>query len=107
MLVLPASAAPAANAATLAASAMRDLMAELFFYADALVFDLAPLLPYPDSGIIGRALDGMAVVMRAGKSSRTDCAQAVQALQSTAVPVLGAVLNREKSYLPRFLDRRS
>ena len=107
MLVLPASASPSTNVANLPGPSLRDLMAELFFYADALVFDLAPLLPYPDTTLIGRALDGVAVVMRAGKSTRSECAQAVEGLQGAGVPVLGAVLNREKSFLPRFLERRA
>jgi Mrp family chromosome partitioning ATPase len=107
MLVLPASDTPGTNVATLPGPSLRDLMAELFFYADALVFDLAPLLPYPDAGVIGRALDGVAVVMRAGKSTRADCTQAIGELQGAGVPVLGAVLNREKSFLPRFMERRS
>jgi Mrp family chromosome partitioning ATPase len=106
MLVLPASATPSANVANLPGPSLRDLVAELFFYADALVFDLAPLLPYPDTNLIGRALDGVAVVMRAGKSTRAECTHAVEGLQGAGVPVLGAVLNREKSFLPRFLDRR-
>jgi Mrp family chromosome partitioning ATPase len=96
MLVLPASDAHATAGATLPGPPLRDLMAELFFYADALVFDLAPLLPYPDTTMIGRALDGVAVVIRAGKSTRTECTQAVEGLQAANVPVLGAVLNREK-----------
>jgi Mrp family chromosome partitioning ATPase len=105
MLVLPASQSPSMNVATLNGPPLRDLMAELFFYADALVFDLAPLLPYPDAIMLGRALDGIAVVMRAGRSTRTECAQAVSGLQGAGVPVLGAVLNRERSYLPRFMAR--
>jgi Mrp family chromosome partitioning ATPase len=92
MLVLPASDTHAA----LAGPPLRDLMAELFFYADALVFDLAPLLPYPDTTLIARALDGVAVVIRAGKSTRTECTQAVEGLQAANIPVLGAVLNRER-----------
>ena len=103
MLVLPASATQETNVANLPGPSLRDLMAELFFYADALVFDLAPLLPYPDTALIGRALDGVAVVMRAGKSTRAECAHAVEGLQGAGVPVLGAVLNREKkSFLPRW-----
>jgi non-specific protein-tyrosine kinase len=97
MLVLPASATPAANAASLPGAALRDLAAELFFYADVLVFDLPPLLPYPDAAVIGLTLDGVAIVMRAGKSTRVESVQAVEGLQSAGVPVLGAVLNREKT----------
>jgi len=104
MLVLPA-AAPGAGAASLPGNAIQDLVAELFFYADALVFDLAPVLPYPDSASVGRALDGVAMVMRAGQSRRSECAQAVAGLQSAGVPVLGAVLNRERHVVPGFLGR--
>ena len=96
MLVLPASEAPGTHVATLNGPSLRDLMAELFFYADALIFDLAPLLPYPDAHVLGRALDGIAVVMRAGKSTHAECTQAVGGLQGAGVPVLGAVLNRTR-----------
>ena len=105
MLVLPASPAAAAQIAAPPVAALRDLVAELFIYADALVFDLPPLLPYPDGGQIGRVLDGLAVVMRAGKTGRQDCALAIQGLQGANVPVLGAVLNRERRFVPRFLTR--
>jgi Mrp family chromosome partitioning ATPase len=102
MLVLPASATNGAHLASLPGTSMENLVAELFFYADALVFDLAPLLAYPDSGMIGRALDGVAVVMRAGRSTRKDCELAVGNLAGAGVPVLGAVLNREKKTFPLF-----
>ena len=102
MLVLPASRAQTAPPPV---AALRDLVAELFIYADALVFDLPPLLPYPDASQIGRVLDGLAVVMRAGKSGRQDCALAIQGLQGAGVAVLGAVLNRERRFVPRFLTR--
>jgi len=39
------------------------------------------------------------VVMRAGKSTRADCSQAVGSLQGAGVPVLGAVLNRERRFM--------
>jgi Mrp family chromosome partitioning ATPase len=88
-------------------AALQGLVAELFFYADALVFDLAPLLPYPDSVAIGRALDGVALVMRAGQASRTESAQAVAGLQGAGVKVLGAVLNREKRGISGVFGRRA
>jgi Mrp family chromosome partitioning ATPase len=106
MLVLPASLSPMGNPAGYPQGALRNLVAELFFYADALVFDLAPLLPYPDTLAIAGILDGVAVVMRAGRATRRDCTQAVAGLQGAGVTVLGAVLNREKSVVPGFFGRR-
>jgi Mrp family chromosome partitioning ATPase len=109
MLVLPASVAAGAGAdgGAVTVAALQGLVAELFFYADALVFDLAPLLPYPDSVAIGRALDGVALVMRAGQASRTESAQAVAGLQGAGVKVLGAVLNREKRGISGVFGRRA
>jgi len=111
MLVLPASHAPgiAAGSPCVAPSGakLENLLAELFFYADALVFDLPPLLPYPDAAVTGRALDGVAAVMRAGSSTRNDCAQAISDVEGAGVRLLGAVLNREKSFLPGLFGRRA
>jgi Mrp family chromosome partitioning ATPase len=106
MLVLPASLSPVAQLAAFPAAAMQSLIAELFFYADALVFDLPPLLEYPDAAATAKLLDGVAVVMRAGRARRGDCAQAVAGLQDAGVSVLGAVLNRERRFGPGFFGRR-
>jgi receptor protein-tyrosine kinase len=106
MLVLPASMSRGVDIDAFKVPALQGLVAELFFYADALVFDLAPLLPYPDSVVIGRALDGVALVMRAGQATRTESAQAVAGLQGAGVKVLGAVLNREKRIASGIFARR-
>jgi Mrp family chromosome partitioning ATPase len=105
LLVLPATMGQSVNQAPFPPAAWRDLAAELFFYADALVLDLAPLGPYPDSLAISRALDGVALVMRAGRAKRAESALAIEGLKRTGVPVLGAVLNRERRYVPKFLER--
>jgi Mrp family chromosome partitioning ATPase len=106
MLVLPASLSPMGNPAAHLPGPLRNLIAELFFYADALVFDLPPLLPYPDALAIGTVLDGLAVVMRAGQATRKDCSKALAGLQTAGITVLGAVLNREKPVIPGFIARR-
>ncbi len=105
MLVLPASTARPGNPAALPGRALKQAMTELFAYADVLVFDLAPLLPYPDTGMLCGSLDGVALVLRAGHSRQSDARQAVKALQAEGVAVLGAVLNRERSYIPGFIER--
>ena len=105
LLVLPASTAPPGNPAAIPGRALRDLMAELFGYADLLVFDLAPILPYPDTVQLSASLDGLALVLRAGRSRRSDSRRAMTLLQGEGAPVLGAVLNRERSFIPGFVER--
>ena len=105
LLILPASQAHADNPAILAGPAMRDLIAELHGYAEVLVFDTAPLQLYPDTTLLSRHLDGVVVVLEAERAKWDASEQAVQALRDSGASVLGAVLNRQKSYIPRLLDR--
>jgi Mrp family chromosome partitioning ATPase len=84
---------------------LRDLVAALLGHADTVVIDLAPVLPYRDSPLLGPAMDGVALVLRGGQASRAEAAQAVQAMRDGGAPVLGAVLNRYRSPVPRFLKR--
>jgi Mrp family chromosome partitioning ATPase len=105
LLVLPASSMPAGNPAALPGPALHGAMTRLFAYADMLVFDLAPLLPYPDTGMLCGSLDGVVLVLNAGRSRQSDSRRGVKALQEEGVPVLGAVLNRERAFIPRVVER--
>jgi Mrp family chromosome partitioning ATPase len=105
MLVLPASLAQAGQAAPSPFASLRDLVAALLGHADAVVLDLAPVLPYRDTVQMCPAVDGMALVLHSGRSTKSDGAQAVQSIRDGGAPVLGAVLNRSRSYMPRFLER--
>jgi Mrp family chromosome partitioning ATPase len=105
LLVLPASVLPAGNPAALPGPALHAAMTRMFAYADMLVFDLAPLLPYPDTGLLCGSLDGVVLVLNAGRSRRAESRRGVKALRDEGVPVLGAVLNRERSFIPRLVER--
>lgn len=105
LLVLPASTSPLGDPAALPGAALRKLMGELFGYADTVVFDLAPILPYPDTPPLCSALDGVGLVLRAGRSTRSDGQRGVRILRDEGVPVLGAVLNGERAFIPRLIER--
>jgi Mrp family chromosome partitioning ATPase len=77
----------------------------LLDHADAVVVDLAPIMPYRDTGAQCAALEGVALVLRGGHARVSDGAAAVKAIRDAGTPVLGAVLNRERSRIPRFLER--
>jgi Mrp family chromosome partitioning ATPase len=105
LAVLPASTSPAGNPAALPGPALRQTMSALFGYADVLVFDLAPLLPYPDSGLLCGCLDGVVLVLRAGRTRKSAGQRALRLLRRDGVPVLGAILNRERAIIPRLVER--
>ena len=104
LLILPASAGQTIPMGQMG-SVMRELVAALHGYAELLVFDTAPLEPYPDSTLLARHLDGVVVVLQAERATWDRSETAVQALRDGGAQVLGAVLNRRRSYLPRVLDR--
>ena len=104
LLVLPASAGQSIPMGQMG-SVMAELLAALHGYAELLVFDAAPLQPYPDSTLLARHLDGFVVVLQAERATWDRSEAAVQALRNGGANVLGAVLNRRRSYLPRVLDR--
>jgi Mrp family chromosome partitioning ATPase len=87
------------------AGIMHELTAALLSYAELLVFDLAPLNPYPDSALLGRHLDGVVVVLQAERAKWDTSDAAIQSLRDGGAKTLGAVLNRRRNYLPRFLEQ--
>ena len=102
ILMLPAS---VRQNALLDAEGLRGLLAALFGHADAVVVDLAPIIPYRDTASVCSALDGVALVLRGGESTVVDGVSAVERIREAGSSVLGAVLNRERSVMPRFLQR--
>lgn len=104
LLVMPAAAEQRIAVGQMA-GIMHDLIAALHSYAECVVFDLAPLNPYPDSALLARHLDGIVVVLQSERANRDAGEAAVQSLRDGRAHVLGAVLNRRRAYLPRFLDR--
>jgi Mrp family chromosome partitioning ATPase len=104
ILMLPASLPiGVAQGALPSAEGLRRLLAALFGHADAVVVDLAPVIPYRDSVAMCGALDGVALVLRGGHSTVADGREAVRRIEAAGSVVLGAVLNRERR--PRFLGR--
>lgn len=54
---------------------------------------------------IGPAVDGFIVVVESGRGLRKKVSEAAAVLQAAKIPVLSCVLNKQKRYLPGFLDR--
>ena len=105
LFVLPAGETPSADPRAFSGAAVPDLIAGLQAYAEMVVFDVAPLGPYPDAKLLSRHLDGNVVVLRAERSRWEDGEQAAQDLRDCGANLLGAVLNRYNSRIPPVLQR--
>ena len=89
MLVLPASVTPQPGVDGVS---LRALLA----HADAVVVDLAPIVPYRDAVPLCAGMDGVVMVLRAGRSGDAEARAAIGELRAGGARVLGAVLNRER-----------
>ena len=73
---------------------MQPVLDQLPLLADVIVFDTPPVLPVPDTAIIGRMASGTVVVASEGRTDRHDLERTVNRLEATQCRVLGLALNR-------------
>jgi Mrp family chromosome partitioning ATPase len=85
---------------------MRQRMAELREHFDYVLIDTPPLNLYPDAFSLGHWSDGLALVLCADSTLREQAKRIIKELHASNVPLLGAVLNREKSLVPRAISDR-
>ena len=84
---------PPNPAELLGSEKMRVLIAALEQRYDAILFDSPPLNLVTDAALLGTACDGVVLVGRAGVTTATGLAYAIDQLRAVRAPVLGAVLN--------------
>jgi capsular exopolysaccharide synthesis family protein len=71
---------------------MADLLAELSQRFDYVLLDTPPLLPVTDAALLAGGYDGVLVIVRHGRTSRSQVRAAMAALNAVSANVLGAVL---------------
>jgi len=73
---------------------IRPVLAQLPMLADVVIFDTPPVLPVPDTAILGRMAEGVVVVASEGRTDRHALERTVNRLETTQCRVLGVALNR-------------
>lgn len=93
LLVLPAGKPVDLSSELLAQEKMRDLVEEIHsrFASHQIIVDTCPVLSTPDPLVLAPQVDGIIMVVRAGKTPRSYLTKALQCLNSGKV--LGVVLN--------------
>ena len=69
---------------------------------DLIVIDAPPLLPVSDPAVLAREVDGVAMVVRAGKTQRDVAMRAKKILDDVGANVLGVVVNNVDDVLPYY-----
>ena len=91
--VLPSGSIPPNPSELLGSPRMLELLDHLKTIFDVLVIDTPPLLPVTDGAVAAAHADGAVLVVRYGKTTRSQIANAVRSLHSVDARLLGTILN--------------
>ncbi len=92
--VLPAGSQLDSPSELFGSPGIRPVLAQLPMLADVVIFDTPPVLPVPDTAILGRMAEGVVVVASEGRTDRHALERTVNRLETTQCRVLGVALNR-------------
>ena len=90
--LLPAGAVPPSPADLLGSRRMEALIANLKSRADFVLFDAPPVIAVTDAALLASQLDGVLLVVSAGRTQRDDAQRAKDLLEKIHVRLVGAVL---------------
>ncbi len=80
-----------------------DYLRGQYHYA---ILDAAPVLSAPETAVMSQLVDGVVLVIRAGRTKREVVQRAIERLQDRGATVLGVVMNRQQYVIPEFIYRR-
>ncbi|MFA5339467.1 MAG: CpsD/CapB family tyrosine-protein kinase [Candidatus Omnitrophota bacterium] len=105
LVVLPAGQAPANPNELLASDRMKALLAEVRPQFEAVVLDTPAVIPFADPRILSKVVDGVIIVVRAGKTRREVVARAESILKSVGANIMGYVLTGVEYHIPEYIHR--
>jgi non-specific protein-tyrosine kinase len=73
---------------------MEEILAELRNVAEIIIFDTPPVLVFADAIVLSRRVDGVIVVIQAGKTKRAALTQTLFDLQNANANLLGSIFNQ-------------
>ena len=73
---------------------MEEILNELRNVAEIIIFDTPPVLVFADAIVLSRRVDGVIVVIQAGKSKRAAVVQTLFDLQNANATLLGSIFNQ-------------
>jgi len=73
---------------------------------DFVIFDSSPIGKYYDSIVLASQVNGVILVVQAGRTSWYNIKRAKKILEDKKIPILGAILNRRKYHIPGFIFER-
>lgn len=102
--ILPAGPLPPSPSALLEARRARTAVSVLRDQADLVIFDCPPLNVGADASILAERADGVILVVDLLSSTEHTVRRALQQLEAVHAPLLGIVINRDRSVNPSSYD---
>ncbi len=93
LYVIPSGPIPPNPSEILGSKRMQVLVSQLKLHFNKIIVDSSPIVPLSDSLVMAKSVDGVVLVVRAGKTPRKVVRVAVEKFEGIQVPILGAVLN--------------
>jgi capsular exopolysaccharide synthesis family protein len=91
--LLPSGPLPPNPAEILGSRRMEEIIDALKSHADVVLFDAPPVIAVTDAAVLGTKVDGVLLIIRAGKTRREHASRAKELLERVNVRIVGAVLN--------------
>jgi len=84
---------------------MKNFLGDLKRQFDYIIIDTPPIIAVTDSGILGAQVDGVIMVIQAGRTQRGIIKRASELLHQCHAKVLGHVLTNIEYHLPQYIYR--
>lgn len=105
LTVLPAGQVSSNPNELLASEKMKAVLTELRPQFEAIVLDTPAVIPFADPRILSKVVDGVIIVVRAGKTRREVVARAESVLKSVGANIIGYVLTGIEYHIPEYIHR--
>lgn len=96
---------PSNPAELLASERMRELLVALRAQYDFVLIDTPPVIPVTDAVIIGSNVEGVVMVMQAGRTQRGMVDRATELLSQAHANIVGHVLTGIEYFVPEYIYR--
>ena len=84
---------------------MKAILVELRPQFEVIILDTPAVIPYADPRILSKIVDGVIIVVRAGKTRREVVARAESVLRSVGANIMGYVLTGVEYHIPEYIHR--
>lgn len=104
--VIPAGAKVSSPSHLFEGDILSEIIDKIKFYYDIVIIDSAPVIPVSDPMLIASEVDGVILVLLAGKTPRNVALRAKNILLDADANILGVVVNNLSEVLPYYYDYR-